>query len=90
VAGDESSGVRFDRAARDGRMTSDRSRVERGQGTLWSGTLPMVGGSVRRSSASPGLLHQSSETLVGRIAFHTLNGFHLDEMGPDKLDGLWP
>jgi len=40
-------------------------------------------------SASPDLLRQSSETLAGRIAFHTLNGFHLDEVGPDKLDRLW-
>jgi predicted AAA+ superfamily ATPase len=40
-------------------------------------------------SASPGLLRQSSETLAGRIAFHTLSGFHLDEVGPDKLNQLW-
>jgi predicted AAA+ superfamily ATPase len=40
-------------------------------------------------SASPELLRQSSETLAGRIAFHTLNGFHLDEVGPDKLNQLW-
>jgi predicted AAA+ superfamily ATPase len=40
-------------------------------------------------SASPGLLRQSSETLAGRIAFHTLSGFHLDEVGPGKLDQLW-
>jgi predicted AAA+ superfamily ATPase len=40
-------------------------------------------------SASPGLLRQSSETLAGRIAFHTLNGFHLDEVGPDKQNQLW-
>ena len=40
-------------------------------------------------SASPGLLRQSSETLAGRIAFHTLNGFHLNEVGPDKLNQLW-
>jgi len=40
-------------------------------------------------SASPGLLRQSSETLAGRIAFHTLNGFHMDEVGPDSMDQLW-
>jgi predicted AAA+ superfamily ATPase len=40
-------------------------------------------------SASPELLRQSSETLAGRIAFHTLNGFHLDEVGIDKLDRVW-
>jgi predicted AAA+ superfamily ATPase len=40
-------------------------------------------------SASPELLRQSSETLAGRIAFHTLNGFHLDEIGIDRLDPLW-
>ncbi|MGB3561638.1 MAG: ATP-binding protein [Thermoanaerobaculia bacterium] len=40
-------------------------------------------------SASPELLRQSSETLAGRIAFHTLSGFNLDEVGIDKLDPLW-
>jgi uncharacterized protein len=40
-------------------------------------------------SASPELLRQSSETLAGRIAFHTLGGFHLDEVGVEKLDRLW-
>ena len=40
-------------------------------------------------SASPELLRQSSETLAGRIAFHTLSGFHLDEVGRDRLDRLW-
>jgi hypothetical protein len=40
-------------------------------------------------SASPELLRQSSETLAGRIAFHTLDGFHLDETGTDKLGRLW-
>ncbi|MFH1420181.1 MAG: ATP-binding protein [Planctomycetota bacterium] len=40
-------------------------------------------------SASPELLRQSSETLAGRIAFYTLDGFHLDEIGVDKLDRLW-
>jgi predicted AAA+ superfamily ATPase len=40
-------------------------------------------------SASPELLRQSSETLAGRIAFHTLDGFNLDEVGPEKLNQLW-
>lgn len=40
-------------------------------------------------SASPELLRQSSESLAGRIAFHRLDGFHLDEVGLDKLDRLW-
>ena len=40
-------------------------------------------------SASPDLLRQSSETLAGRIAVHNLDGFHLQEVGADKLDHLW-
>lgn len=40
-------------------------------------------------SASPELLRQSSETLAGRIAFCTLSGFHLDEVGVEKLNRLW-
>jgi uncharacterized protein len=40
-------------------------------------------------SASPGLLRQSSETLAGRIAYHELDGLHLDEVGPDRLQDLW-
>lgn len=40
-------------------------------------------------SASPELLRQSSETLAGRIAFHTLEGFDLAETGSDQLDRLW-
>ena len=40
-------------------------------------------------SASPDLLKQSSETLAGRIAFHTLDGFDLDEVGSAALDRLW-
>lgn len=40
-------------------------------------------------SASPELLRQASETLAGRIAFHTLDGFSLVEVGNDKLDRLW-
>ena len=35
-------------------------------------------------SASPGLLQQSSETLAGRIIYHQLNGFMLDEIRIDN------
>ncbi len=40
-------------------------------------------------SASPDLLRQSSESLAGRIAYHELSGFTLDEVGITKLDRLW-
>lgn len=40
-------------------------------------------------SASPELLRQSSETLAGRIAFHTLDGFDLREVGTSELARLW-
>jgi predicted AAA+ superfamily ATPase len=40
-------------------------------------------------SASPDLLRQSSETLAGRIAFHELSGFALDEVGIARLERLW-
>lgn len=40
-------------------------------------------------SASPDLLRQGSESLAGRIAFHELGGFALDETGPDRLETLW-
>ena len=40
-------------------------------------------------SASPELLRQGSETLAGRIAFHTLPGFHMDEVGAERMDRLW-
>ncbi len=40
-------------------------------------------------SASPDLLQQSSETLAGRIAFHTLDGFDLGETGRASLERLW-
>ncbi|MGD8330248.1 MAG: ATP-binding protein [Acidobacteriota bacterium] len=40
-------------------------------------------------SASPELLQQSSESLAGRIALHTLDGFDLAEVGPDNLGQLW-
>jgi uncharacterized protein len=40
-------------------------------------------------SASPGLLHQGSESLAGRIAFHELGGLSLDEVGEGHMDTLW-
>ncbi len=40
-------------------------------------------------SASPGLLRQSSESLAGRIAYHELPGFTLDEVGIERFDRLW-
>lgn len=38
-------------------------------------------------SAAPALLRQSSESLAGRIAYHELNGFALDEVAPSAR--LW-
>lgn len=40
-------------------------------------------------SASPELLRQSSETLAGRIAYHELAGFSLEEVGPSAWNRLW-
>ncbi|MDD3604305.1 MAG: ATP-binding protein [Kiritimatiellae bacterium] len=40
-------------------------------------------------SASPDLLRQSSETLAGRIFYHELGGFALDETGVENMDRLW-
>lgn len=40
-------------------------------------------------SASPELLRQSSESLAGRIAYHELTGFSLEEVGANRLDRLW-
>jgi predicted AAA+ superfamily ATPase len=40
-------------------------------------------------SASPGLLQQSSESLAGRIIYHQLNGFAVDEIGIEKQKHLW-
>jgi uncharacterized protein len=42
-----------------------------------------------RCSASPELLSQTSESLAGRIAYHELSGFSLDEVGSDKWEKLW-
>ena len=40
-------------------------------------------------SASPELLRQSSETLAGRIHYHELGGFSIDEVGADNVLRLW-
>ena len=40
-------------------------------------------------SAGPDLLRQSSETLAGRIAYHELTPFRVDETGVGALDRLW-
>jgi hypothetical protein len=40
-------------------------------------------------SASPELLRQSSESLAGRIAYHELGGFALEEVGPSHAERLW-
>lgn len=40
-------------------------------------------------SASPVLLKQSAESLAGRIVYHELSGFSLDEVGEKKIEKLW-
>jgi predicted AAA+ superfamily ATPase len=40
-------------------------------------------------SASPDLLRQSSETLAGRIYYHELGGFSVDEIGIENNQRLW-
>lgn len=40
-------------------------------------------------SASPDLLRQGSESLAGRIAYHELNGFSLEEVGIEHHARLW-
>jgi len=40
-------------------------------------------------SASPDLLRQGSETLAGRILYHELGGFSLDEVGAENHTRLW-
>lgn len=40
-------------------------------------------------SASPELLRQGAETLAGRIAYHELHGFRLDEVGVAQLSKRW-
>ena len=40
-------------------------------------------------SASPELLQQTSETLAGRIAYHELDGFSVEEAGSATWERLW-
>lgn len=40
-------------------------------------------------SASPDLLRQSSESLAGRIVYHELGGFSLEEVGVGPFPRLW-
>ncbi len=40
-------------------------------------------------SASPGLLRQGAESLAGRVGFHVLPGFDLEEVGFDSWKELW-
>ena len=40
-------------------------------------------------SASPELLRQGSESLAGRIGFHEVGGFDLEEVGSENLLRLW-
>ena len=40
-------------------------------------------------SASPELMRHASESLAGRIVFHQMDGFGLDELPPDSLDLRW-
>lgn len=40
-------------------------------------------------SASPEMLRQSSETLAGRVVYHELRGFALDEVGEKSATRLW-
>lgn len=40
-------------------------------------------------SAGPQLLQQSSESLAGRIAYHTLRSFSLAEVGVENAERLW-
>jgi hypothetical protein len=40
-------------------------------------------------SASADMLQQTSETLAGRIAYHQMDGFTVDEVGLGAVDRLW-
>jgi predicted AAA+ superfamily ATPase len=40
-------------------------------------------------SASPDLLRQSADTLAGRVIYHHLGGFDLQEVGVMTMDRLW-
>lgn len=40
-------------------------------------------------SASPDMVHRSAETLAGRIAYHELPGFSVEEVGEQHSQKLW-
>ncbi|MBM3494348.1 MAG: ATP-binding protein [Armatimonadetes bacterium] len=40
-------------------------------------------------SASPDLLRQTSDSLAGRVIYHELSGFRLDEVGQESMQRLW-
>ncbi|MDX2249806.1 MAG: ATP-binding protein [Bacteroidia bacterium] len=40
-------------------------------------------------SASSNLRQQSGESLAGRIGYHYLSGFHLSDIGYDRMNELW-
>jgi len=40
-------------------------------------------------SASPDLIRQGSQSLAGRVHYHELQGFSLDEIGAAQADRLW-
>jgi uncharacterized protein len=40
-------------------------------------------------SASRELIRQSSETLAGRIGYHYMHGFNIEEVGSENIDKLW-
>ncbi|NOY24738.1 MAG: ATP-binding protein, partial [Oligoflexia bacterium] len=40
-------------------------------------------------SASPELMRGSAQSLAGRIAYHAVSGFSLEEVGPEHHDSLW-
>ena len=40
-------------------------------------------------SASPELMRHASESLAGRVAFHRMDGFGLDELSPDSVGAHW-
>lgn len=40
-------------------------------------------------SAAPELMRHTAESLAGRVVFHELDGFGLDELPPEQLDQRW-
>lgn len=56
---------------------------------VFSDRMPLDAKFLILGSASGKLLHQSSESLAGRIEYIELEGFGLDEVEPDLQDQLW-